>query len=134
MIPRKVAATLVKLAMPPPVIRTLPSGCFSAVMRERIVFAYSYVCCSEGAPVIFLTKHYFLLLKKVGKYLFIVKIIVMLEKHNLFPNKTKTAEEEYSFYSKNLVLVLTLLFGKYRGEGIERMSRIHSIFFPLAHS
>ncbi len=35
--------TLVKLAMPPPMMRTLPSGCFSLVIRLRIVLAYSNV-------------------------------------------------------------------------------------------
>ena len=47
----KVAATLVKLAMPPPMMSTLPCGCLSdVVMRWRIVLAYSNVCCSLGAP------------------------------------------------------------------------------------
>ena len=45
-----VDATLVKLAMPPPMMRTLPSGCDSRVIRLRIVFAYSNVCDSLGAP------------------------------------------------------------------------------------
>ena len=47
----KVDATLVKLAMPPPMMSTLPRASASLVMRERMVLQYSYVCSVEGAPL-----------------------------------------------------------------------------------
>lgn len=51
MMPLNVAATLVKLAMPPPMMRILPSLLTSPrVMSDRIVLAYSYVWPSVGAP------------------------------------------------------------------------------------
>ena len=43
-------ATFVKLAMPPPIINTFPLGFFSLIINDKTVFAYSYVCCSLGAP------------------------------------------------------------------------------------
>ena len=42
MIPLKVAATLVKFAIPPPMIKIFPLGLgFPRVTRSRIVLAYS---------------------------------------------------------------------------------------------
>jgi len=51
MMPLKVAATSVKLAMPPPTTsaRFLPSPA-PAVATERTFFAYSKVSASLGAP------------------------------------------------------------------------------------
>ncbi|KII68551.1 hypothetical protein RF11_02490 [Thelohanellus kitauei] len=50
MIPLKVVATFVKLAIPPPIIKTLPDLTGPLVMSWIIVFAYSKVSSRVGAP------------------------------------------------------------------------------------
>ena len=48
MMPLKVAATSVKLEMPPPTMSARPRPSAPAVATSSIVFAYAYVSCSSG--------------------------------------------------------------------------------------
>jgi len=51
MMPLNVAATSVKLEMPPPTMSARPRPSAPAVATSSIVFAYAYVSCARGRAV-----------------------------------------------------------------------------------